>query len=205
MSNHCLYIVLTRTNTIISKLIQIFTHDKYTHASISFDKNLNKMYSFGRKYTFNPFIGRFKKEDIDRGIYKVFPTIPSVVIEIQVSTKQYHKAKNLLEQFISNSNLYKYNYIGLLHNLFNISVNYDHRFFCSEFVYHILNESGIVDFNKSPNLIRPDDLLDIEGKIIYEGDLKCINHSHNICDMVYADNDLFLLDKLFILTPIDKL
>ena len=78
MGNQYLYIVLTRTNTTMSRLIQIFKNDKYTHAAISFDKNLNQMYSFGRKHTFNPFIGGFKKEDINKGIYKLSQTVPSV-------------------------------------------------------------------------------------------------------------------------------
>lgn len=175
MGNQYLYIVLTRTNTTMSRLIQIFKNDKYTHAAISFDKNLNQMYSFGRKHTFNPFIGGFKKEDINKGIYKFSQTVPSVIIEIQVSKEQHEKAKEILEQFISNSNLYKYSYIGLLHNIFKKSVCYENRFLCSEFVYHILNESGIVDFNKSRNLVRPINLLDIGGKIIYKGDLKEMN------------------------------
>lgn len=52
MGNQYLYIVLTKTNTTMSRLIQIFKNDKYTHAAISFGKNLNQMYSFGRKHTF---------------------------------------------------------------------------------------------------------------------------------------------------------
>ncbi len=183
MENKYLYIVLTRTNTVMSKLIQILKNDKYTHAAISLDKNLEQMYSFGRKYTFNPFVGRFKKEDIGAGIYKLSPTVPSVIIEVQVSNEQYEKAKELLGQFISNSHLYKYNYIGILHNLFKKSLCYKNRFLCSEFVYHILNKSGIVDFQMSRNLVRPINLLDVDGKIVYKGDLKRINHSYKTWKM----------------------
>ena len=63
MENRCLYIVLTRTNTVISKLIHVINNDEYTHAAIALDKELDHMYSFGRKYTFNPFIGVFKHEE----------------------------------------------------------------------------------------------------------------------------------------------
>lgn len=175
MGNQYLYIVLTRTNTVTSRLIHIIKHDKYTHAAISLDKNLKNMYSFARKHTFNPFIGGFKKENINEGIYKLSRTVPSVIIEIKVSKEQYRKAQEILEQFISNSNFYKYNYIGLLHNLLNKSECYKNRFLCSEFVYYILNESDIVDLHKSRNLVRPINLLDLEGKIIYKGDLKRFN------------------------------
>jgi hypothetical protein len=174
MEKNYLYVVLTRTNTVISRLIQLFKNDEYTHAAISLDKELNYMYGFSRRKTYNPFIGRFKKEDINEGLYKFCDTLPGAIIEIEVSKEQYERAKALLDHFISNSSLYKYNYMGLLHSLFNKSAFYNDRFLCSEFVYHILNESGIIDFNISRNLVRPQSLLNIEGRIIYKGNLRKI-------------------------------
>jgi hypothetical protein len=179
VERYYLYIVLTRTNTVISKLIQAFKNDEYTHAAISLDKDLNYMYSFSRKHTYNPFIGRFRNEDINKGVYRFCKTLLGVIIELEVSKQQYEKAKVLVEHFISNSNLYKYNYKGLLHSLFNKPVLYHDRFLCSEFVYHILKESGIADLRISRNLVRPQSLLNIEGKIIYKGNLKEIKLQSN--------------------------
>lgn len=167
-----LYIVLTRTNTVMSKLIRTFKNDEYTHAAISLDKELDPMYSFGRRNTYNPFIGRFRKEDINEGVYKFCEVLPGAIIEVEVLKEQYEKAKALLGHFISNSGSYKYNYKGLLHSLFNKPVCSDGRFLCSEFVYHILKESGIADLKVSRNLVRPQSLLKIEGKLIYKGNLK---------------------------------
>lgn len=180
-----LYIVLTRTNTVISKLIGILKNDEYTHAAISLDKGLNHMYSFGRRNTYNPFIGRFKKEDINEGLYKLCNDLPGLIIEIEVSKQQYEKAEILLKSFISNSDIYKYNYKGLVHSLLNKEVCNDNRFLCSEFVYYILNESGVVDFKMSRNLVRPQNLLNIEGNIIYKGNLK---------EMNLLDNKLYMKD-----------
>jgi hypothetical protein len=157
---------------VISKLIQTFKHDKYTHASISLDKELNNMYSFGRRNTYNPFIGRFKNEDINKGIYKLCRTLPGIITEVEVSKEQYERAKELLEHFISNSDLYKYNYKGLLYSLLNKPLYSQNRFLCSEFVYHIFKECGIADFKISRNLVRPQSLLSIRGRIIYSGNLK---------------------------------
>jgi hypothetical protein len=179
MEKSYLYIVLTRTNTMISRLIQLFKNDEYTHAAISLDKELNYMYSFSRRNSYNPFIGRFKKEDINEGLYKFCDTLPGAIIEIEVSREQHEKARALLEHFISNSSLYKYNYKGLLHSLLNKPASSDYRFLCSEFVYHILKESGIIDFNISRNLVRPQSLLNIEGRLIYKGNLKEIKSRKN--------------------------
>lgn len=172
MEKHYLYIVLTRTNSTVSKLIGLFTKDEYTHAAISLDKDLNNMYSFARKYTFNPFIGRFKHEDLNEGLYKFSKNLPGAIIEIEVSKEQYEKAAKLVNDFIKNSNKYKYNYIGLIHNLLNKEVCYENRFLCSEFVYHILNQSDILDFNMSRNLVKPATLLNSRGNMIFKGNLK---------------------------------
>ncbi|WP_228107927.1 hypothetical protein [Terrisporobacter petrolearius] len=179
MEKYYLYIVLTRTNTVMSKLIRIFKDDEYTHAAISLDKELNHMYSFGRRNTYNPFIGRFRKEDINEGVYKFCNILPGAIIEIEVSKQKYEKAKLLLDHFISNSDIYKYNYKGLVHSLLNKAVCSDNRFLCSEFVYYILNESGVADLKISRNLVRPQSLLNIEGKMIYKGDLKEIKLPEN--------------------------
>lgn len=179
MEKSYLYIVLTRPNTVVSRLIRLFKNDEYTHASISLDKELNYMYSFARRDTYNPFIGRFKKEDINKGIYKFCDTLPGAIIEIEVSREQYEKTKELLEHFISNSSLYKYNYKGLLYSLLNKSTSREDKFLCSEFVYHILKESGIVDFKIARNLVRPQSLINIEGRMVYEGNLKEIKSREN--------------------------
>lgn len=169
-----LYIVLTRTNTIISKLIQMFKKDKYTHAAISLDNELDHMYSFGRRNPYNPFIGRFRKEDINEGVYGFCKSLPGAIIEVEVTQQQYEKAKELLTEFISHSDRYKYNYRGLIHSLLDKPLYIEDRFLCSEFVYYILKESGVSDLKIPRNLVRPQNLLTIEGKIIYQGDLKAV-------------------------------
>src|SRR5690606_10359474 len=142
------YVVLTRTNTVISRLIHYLTKDEYTHAALSLDKELKYMYSFGRKWTYNPFVGGFKHEYIDQGAYKFSKKLPGVIIELKVPEEKYYKMRKILSQFINNSEVYKYNYLGLIHNLIKKESKYDNRFLCSEFVYYVLNKSHIIDFNK---------------------------------------------------------
>jgi len=62
-----------------------------------------------------------------------------VIIELDVSRQQYNKAVELLNEFIMNSSIYKYNYMGLIDGLLNNEACYSDRFLCSEFVYYILN------------------------------------------------------------------
>ena len=60
-----IYIVLTHSGTALSKIIKGFTKDEFSHVSISLDKELNEMYSFGRLNPYNPFWGGFVHEYID--------------------------------------------------------------------------------------------------------------------------------------------
>lgn len=188
MQKHNLYIVVTRTNTFLGKLIQFFKKDEYTHAAISLDKRLNHMYSFGRKYAFIPFIGVFKHEEVNTGLNKYQKEIPGVIIELEVTKEQYEKATALIAQFISNSKKYKYNYRGLYHGLFNREACSDYRFLCSEFVYYILKESGIIDFKLPRNLVRPQTFLDLEGRVIFKGNIKDIHPRGRGYQLLFLNN-----------------
>lgn len=175
MEKYYLYLVLTRSNTIVSKMIHFAIKDEFTHAALSLDKDLTNMYSFGRKWTHYPFIGRFRSERINEGVYKLHKVLPGLVMEIEVSQEQYEMASKVIQHFISNSKLYKYNYRGLINGILNREVCYENRFLCSEFVYYVLHKSGIVDFHISRNLVKPQSLLQINGKIIFKGNLKEYN------------------------------
>ena len=181
MEKAYLYIVLTRTNTMISRLIHLFTHDEYTHAALSLDKDLTQMYSFARKYTRNPFVGRFKHEHLDEGIYRLAKRLPGVVLEVEVPLESYAEARHLVEQFIANHARFKYNFRGLLYGLVNKPTNRDDRFLCSQFVYYVLHESGVADFHIPANLVRPVDFLSLDAHIVLEGDLK---------ELVVASNEV---------------
>ena len=49
------YIVISQTGTILSRIIKFLTRKEYNHASISLKDDLSVMYSFGRKNPYNPF------------------------------------------------------------------------------------------------------------------------------------------------------
>ncbi|MGD9569547.1 MAG: hypothetical protein AB7V48_14750 [Sedimentibacter sp.] len=169
-----IYVILTRTNTILSRIINIVTNDKFTHASISLDKNLETMYSFGRRNVYNPFIGTFVIENFNEGVYGFHEYLHGQVIEIEVTNEQYESVEKLTNNFILNNESYKYNYIGLINILLKRESFSENKFLCSEFVYYILNSSNIIDLKIPRNLVRPQYFEKLNGKVIYEGNLKDI-------------------------------
>lgn len=168
MEQKNIYIVLTRTTTVLSQLIAYITGDQYTHASISLDRNLTTMYSFGRKQRHNPLIGGFCRENMDKGIFADSKRLPYAIARIEVTPEQYEKVNSLIQSYVQNAAQYRYNYTGLLFAWMGKVHKSRQRFYCSEFVCDLLRQCKIV-FEEPPTVIRPQDLLR-HGQIIEQGD-----------------------------------
>jgi len=168
-----IYIVLTKTQTMLSRAIRLATKYKYNHTSLALDIGLEPMYSFGRLRPHNPFIGRFVEESIHRGFFKSFPMTCCLVLELSVDDETYVKLQTLIIGFKSKQKDYKYNIRGLFLAGVKIDMKYrKNKFYCTQFVKHVLNEAG-VDISILPECVTPNDFNQIEGvKTVYEGLLK---------------------------------
>lgn len=76
MSNRNVYIVVTRTNTIPSRVIRIYTGSPYNHVSLTLDGRLEDMVSFGRLHPFTPVPGGFVHEGKNKGFFRRFRDVP---------------------------------------------------------------------------------------------------------------------------------
>lgn len=167
-----IYVVLTCTGTILSNIIKYYTHDEYTHSSISLDKNLEELYSFGRLNPYNAFRGGFVHEGIDFGTFKRFYKTKAVIYEIPVEDDEYKKMVCAIDNVASNKKEYKFNVFGLFLVAIRKKFQMKNSFYCAEFVKYIL-ETGVGKIEELPNLIKPEDFKKLKNKnIIYEGLLK---------------------------------
>ena len=163
------YIVLTNTRTLFTRLIKLFTKQPLNHASISFSKDLYSTFSFGRKKANNPFIGGFVKEDLAGQLFKY---ADCAIYSCSVSRMQYELMRRFVQQIEINQYSYKYNFIGLLGVLLNRKIDNKKSFFCSQFVAAVLKRGGITIENKPESLIKPSDFMDSEDfQLLYEGKL----------------------------------
>ena len=166
-----IYIVLTKTGTILSKLIKLCTKDNYTHVSIALDYELIKMYSFGRLNAYNPFWAGFVQEGIKIGTFKRFTATQALIYEIEVTYVQYEKIQELISEFEKEKKKYKFNIMGILLASINKSISRKYKYYCAEFVKYILIEANIVE--NLPKIIKPIDFEKIENvKLVYQGLLK---------------------------------
>jgi len=171
-SDRSVYIMLTNTGTLFTKSIQSYTKAPYNHASISFDRELTELYSFGRKNPNNPLNGGFVKEDIKTGTYSKYPNTTCVIYELKVTERDVDKMKRVLRIFIRSRQKFLYNLLGVFGVALNEPVEFSNSYFCSQFVAEILQRSGIRLWNKLPALVTPDDFRQCEElRLVYEGKL----------------------------------
>jgi hypothetical protein len=171
------YILLTNTGSLLTKLIKLYTKKPYNHASIAFDQNLSEVYSFGRKTARNPFIGGFVKEDVRKGLFK---QADCAIYSITITESQLQRMKYYLQEIEKKKKQYCYNFLGLFGVMFNKPVKRNNAFFCSQFVAFLLKESNIIDFHKPISLITPNDLQTVSKiQFVYEGKLKDYQNEEN--------------------------
>lgn len=160
-------IVLTQTNTVISKTLKAVSKKPYNHISISFDDDCKTMFSFGRKITWFPLIGGFVKENPDSGVFKMHPDTKCKIYKLEVTDADYNTIIRRLQKFLAQPNSFRYSFLNLFLIYFNIPLQREYYYVCSSFVTYLL--WGIVPFNKEISLVVPDDYNKLELKEVYEG------------------------------------
>jgi hypothetical protein len=169
---HYLYILLSRTETVVSRVIGTFTGDSFTHASISLDRELSLMYSFARRKVSNPVIGGFIHEDIDTGIFARNHDCPCRVYRLAVSDRDYRRIERRIAFMEAHSAMFGYNILGLLFCAVGIPLKRRRKFYCSQFVGSILGMTESVTLPKDPFCMKPEDFIEItDAVLVYSGPL----------------------------------
>jgi len=169
LDNGYLYVVLSSTGSAAGELIRKVTKKEYSHASLSFDENLETIISYnGGENIYSPGLNQemieffYKKEDANIIIYK-----------LKVTQEQ---KKKVLEE------VRKIDRQGSSYNILGLFVPYSHRdniMFCSQFVYKMLVAAGVNYFEKKPEEVKPTDFVELDYKrsLEYHSQLFLKDHS----------------------------
>lgn len=167
-----IYIVVSATDSIVSKIIRKVTGDRYAHSSISLQDDLNEMYSFGRIFPSNPFIGGFVKESVQFGAMKRFRKSEIVVIRLTVDKNKYAEINEYIKNMYVDRKKYRYNYLGLFLAKLGIHRCKANCYYCSEFIKEILDKFDMAEKDEFGEVVRPVEFLNLKkGEIIYRGRL----------------------------------
>lgn len=175
-------IVLTQSNTIISKTLKGFSKKPYNHISISFVDDCSTMFSFGRKITWFPLVGGFVKENINSGVFKMHPETKCKIYKLEVTDDDYNLIVARLNRFLSEPNHFRYSFLNLLLMYFQIPFQRKYHYVCSSFVTYLLH--GIIPLEKEISLVTPYDYDNLNLKAVYEGTL----HDYVKKQVVYGNS-----------------
>lgn len=167
---HYVYLVLSSSSSLPAKVIKRFCGQKLNHSSISVDKTLECMYSFGRINCYNCFSAGFVKESKNTGFYKRFTDTYIKVYKLPVEEEVYNNTKAYLEEWYDNKDSYSYSYLGILFASVNRPLEREYRYYCSEFVAKVFQDCSIRELNRDVHTYRPYYFEELENKdLIYEG------------------------------------
>lgn len=162
-SEHNLYIVLSKTNTVLGRVIRKYLGVEYNHCSISLDPSLEELYSFGRKRVHNFIDAGFVVEGKDHGFFKAYSNASISVLQWPVTKEEWQNVKQNIEKFKANKRVYKYNILGLISCSLEIPFSRKNEYFCSQFVADLLDKSGVYHFGKDPRLVKPHEFLELSN------------------------------------------
>lgn len=183
-SKRQLYIVISQTGTILSRLLKLFTGAEYNHASISVSSDLKQMYSFGRVNPYNPFRGGFVKESPNTGTFKRFCKTKAVVLVVDIGEQQYTELCEFLKQMHLKRKNYHYNYLGVCLAAFRITYRSRNCYYCSEFVRDMLLKYGVEGASALKAIVQPIHFFALPHKQLYCGRL-----NEYSCHMVHSGTE----------------
>ena len=144
-------IVLIQGNSLLGKTIRTVQGTEFSHASISLDDDLKRIYSFNMRNGNNGLTYESVKAYIEEGVSKIG------VYTFLVSDKVYKQLEKILDNFNLYKNKTKYSVLNLLTIPFNIDLDLDMKMVCSEFVDKLLKLVEIDLTNKKSSLVSPKD------------------------------------------------
>lgn len=164
------YIIVSRTDTVLGRMIRRGLGVPFNHCSIATDESLSCFYSIGRKGVYNPLRAGFVQESKDAGFFKIHSNAQIAVLRVAVTETQLHALEESLAEFQAKAAQINYSLLGLVYCYFGISTKRENKYFCSQFVAELLQSAGIELLHKPPTLTRPHDFLQLpEAESIYIG------------------------------------
>lgn len=171
------YIILVYTASTFGKMIKEYTHGIYTHAAMSLDNSLNKLYSFNLNNQFNK-LGGFSIESIE-GYKKDNKDAIMCVYTTFIDDDKKRKLDKQINYFIGNIDKTKYSIINVLGLIANKPIELANDMICSQFVDRMLKSVDVDVTGMASSLVTPNDIYkSTSNKIykVYEGRVDEYNH-----------------------------
>lgn len=160
---HYINVIISRTDTLIGRLVRKITNAKYNHISIALDDNFNNIYSYTRLYSWSMFPAYLHFEPLNR--------LPKIAVaKVPINDDNFDDLMLYLSNLSRTLKIYNYPQIVLIcfHKKFNVNGMH----ICSSFGAEVLNFSDNINLDKDVLLYTPMDVYHlVEDYIKFEGPL----------------------------------
>ncbi|MCO6704897.1 hypothetical protein [Streptomyces sp. CHB9.2] len=154
-----IFVLLTDTKTLVSKVSRMVTGDPYNHVSLMLSDNFDDgIYTFSLGNGINGIKGGFMVEDranLKGSRYSMY--------RMAVTQAVYDKIKARVTDYVNGVEKTSYNHLGLFNAIFKKNIfksEDDQTSICSEFVVEVLKFSGVELFAKRfSSSVRPYELI----------------------------------------------
>ena len=168
--DNTVYIVFSATPTGMGRLIRLATRNQYNHVSLSFEADIQKLYSFARYHRTIPLYGGFVVESVLR--YGALAGRSRVKIcRLTVEEPYFTYLRNHLDRLWNEREEYIYNTPAALASLARLRADIPRAYTCASFIQEELARCRLegVDPDCCPTIRRLERLLD--SYVVYEGPL----------------------------------
>ena len=163
------YIALLYVNNAVGKFIKFWTKYGYSHATFSFDENLEDNYAFSRLNELTPFVCGFVKEKKCHYTSGKEEKVNTIIYKIPVTDEEYKNIKEYINQ-VENDNEYLYNMFSMCTLAVIGGFEVYKAMHCTEFVCKIMTMISSVKMTKKWYKYLPKDINnDLEEFKIYDG------------------------------------
>lgn len=145
-------LIFVSGNSLLGKTIKKVLSIDYSHAAISLDSDLSRIYSFNNRNGFDGLAYESLKQYLKDGVDKI------AVYTFFVSKDRYSALEKNLDYYSLFRNKTSYSVENLLSMPLNIPVQFNMKMVCSQFVDRLLKISDIDITNKKSSLVTPKDM-----------------------------------------------
>jgi hypothetical protein len=163
MEKRIVYVLLSRTNTGIGRLIRIFMRGRYNHVALALDSSLLTMYSFARLHIDAPLAGGFLSETPAHYLYGGHDAEVKLHA-VEMTEAEYAAFRRELARFLNDPRHIIYNLLDALYLPFGKRKQIEDAHTCVSFAAHMLNLETIGAVIDMENALK--------GKEIYCGMLR---------------------------------
>jgi hypothetical protein len=136
------YVMFSATDCAIGRFIRKMTRSRYNHVSVSFDPDMQSLYSFARYHQTAPFYAGFVEESLMR--YQLSGRQANVkVCRIRLSDQQARTLTRAVGEVRASQSKYIYNYLSALTFLAHRRFDVPQAFTCVDFAVWLLSRAGL--------------------------------------------------------------